>query len=128
MAFKKPGPAARYKPKCRNCLWRRRPDQRNAAPRSGSEPGEDMSRFFIDRPIFANVIAIVTIILGIVALRVLPVEQYPAITPPTVRVTTVYPGANAQVVADTVAVPIEQQVNGVERMLYMSSTSSSDGS
>src|SRR4051812_22886961 len=87
-----------------------------------------MSRFFIDRPIFANVIAVVTLILGIVALRVLPVEQYPAITPPTVRVSTVYPGANAQVVADTVAVPIEQQVNGVERMLYMSSTSASDGS
>jgi HAE1 family hydrophobic/amphiphilic exporter-1 len=87
-----------------------------------------MSRFFIERPIFANVIAVITVIIGIVALRVLPVEQYPAITPPTVRVSTVYPGANAQVVADTVAVPIEQQVNGVERMLYMSSTSASDGS
>src|SRR6266851_3703826 len=87
-----------------------------------------MSRFFIERPIFANVIAIVTIIFGLVALYRLPVEQYPQITPPTVKVTTVYPGASAQVVADTVAAPIEQQVNGVEGMLYMSSTSASDGS
>src|SRR5262245_28406592 len=87
-----------------------------------------MSRFFIDRPIFANVIAIITVIIGAVALWQLPVEQFPEITPPTVRLSTVYPGANAQVVSDTVAVPIEQQVNGVEGMLYMSSTSSSDGS
>src|SRR5256885_1577870 len=61
-----------------------------------------ISRFFVDRPVFANVIAIVTIILGIVAIRKLPVEQYPPITPPTVQVSTTYPGANAQVVADTV--------------------------
>jgi HAE1 family hydrophobic/amphiphilic exporter-1 len=87
-----------------------------------------ISRFFIDRPIFANVLAIVTIIFGLVTLRKLPIEQYPQITPPTVMVTTSYPGANAQVVADTVATPIEEQVNGVEGMLYMSSTSSSDGS
>jgi HAE1 family hydrophobic/amphiphilic exporter-1 len=87
-----------------------------------------ISRFFIDRPIFANVIAIITIIFGLVTVRVLPVEQYPNITPPTVQVTTVYPGANAQVVADTVASPIEEQVNGVEHMLYMSSTSAQDGS
>lgn len=87
-----------------------------------------LSRFFIERPIFANVIAIVTIIFGAVALLALPVEQYPQITPPTVKVTTNYPGANAQVVSDTVAAPIEQQVNGVERMLYMSSTSANDGS
>lgn len=87
-----------------------------------------ISRFFIDRPIFANVIAIVTIIFGLVSVRALPIEQYPQITPPTVQVSTVYPGANAQVVADTVGTPIEEQVNGVEGMLYMSSTSASDGS
>ena len=86
-----------------------------------------LSRFFIERPIFANVLAIVTIILGLVALFKLPVSQYPEITPPTVQVSTSYPGGNARIVADTVALPIEQQVNGVEDMLYMQSTSCSDG-
>ena len=85
------------------------------------------SKFFIERPIFANVIAIITIIIGVVALLRLPVAQYPEITPPTVQVTTSYPGASAKIVADTVALPIEQQVNGVENMLYMQSTSCSDG-
>jgi len=86
-----------------------------------------ISEFFIDRPIFANVIAIVTIILGMVCLFVLPVAQYPEIVPPTIQVTTRYPGASAEVIADTVGIPIEQAVNGVENSLYMSSTSSSSG-
>ena len=86
------------------------------------------SRFFIERPVLANVIAIVTMLVGVVALQTLPVEQYPEITPPTVQVTAVYPGANAAVLSDTVAGPIEQEINGVEDMLSMASTCSSDGS
>jgi HAE1 family hydrophobic/amphiphilic exporter-1 len=86
------------------------------------------SKFFIERPIFASVISIVIVIAGVVAFGVLPVAQYPEITPPTVEVSTTYPGGNARVVAETVAAPIEQQVNGVEDMIYMSSTSASDGS
>ncbi len=87
-----------------------------------------ISRFFIERPILANVIAILIVILGVVAVLRLPVAQYPEITPPTVQVTAFYPGASARVVADTIALPIEQQVNGVQDMLYMQSTSASDGS
>ncbi|MFB3110601.1 MAG: efflux RND transporter permease subunit, partial [Gemmatimonadales bacterium] len=86
------------------------------------------SRFFIERPIFASVISIVIVIAGGVTLGTLPVAQYPEITPPTVEVSASYPGANAQVVSETVAAPIEQQVNGVEDSIYMSSTSASDGS
>src|SRR5271169_3503926 len=87
-----------------------------------------ISRFFIERPIFANVIAVITIVIGLVFLSGLPVAQYPQIVPPTIQVSTRYPGASAEVVAQTIGVPIEQAVNGVEGSLYMSSTSGSDGS
>ncbi|WP_193368703.1 efflux RND transporter permease subunit [Pelagibius marinus] len=86
------------------------------------------SKFFIQRPIFSSVISIVIVIAGVVTLGALPIEQFPQITPPTVQVSAAYPGANAEVVAETVAAPIEQQVNGVENMIYMSSTSANDGS
>src|SRR5262245_31081879 len=86
-----------------------------------------ISHFFIDRPIFASVLSIVLVLGGIVAWRALPVEQYPNVTPPTVQVTALYPGANAQTVRDTVAAPIEQQVSGVEGMMYMSSQCTNDG-
>ena len=86
------------------------------------------SKFFIDRPIFATVLAILMVFAGLLTIKSLPVAQYPDITPPTVSVMASYPGANAQTVARTVGVPIEEQVNGVENMLYMSSNSGSDGS
>ena len=85
------------------------------------------SKFFINRPIFATVLALLIVVAGLVTLGILPIAQYPDITPPTVQVSAVYPGANAQTVAQTVGIPIEQQVNGVEGMLYMSSNSSSSG-
>src|SRR5438046_3984173 len=87
-----------------------------------------ISRFFIDRPIFATVLSVVITLTGGIALFQLPVAQYPRITPPGVSISISYPGASAQIVADTVAAPIEQQVNGVPGMLYMSSQSGNDGS
>ena len=87
-----------------------------------------ISKFFIERPILANVLAVVTIIIGMVSYYRLPVEQYPPITPPTIQVTARYPGASAAVIAQIIGVPIEQAVNGVENSIYMSSSSSSDGS
>lgn len=86
------------------------------------------SEYFIDKPRFAGVISIVMILLGLLAIAVLPISQYPQIIPPQIVVKATYPGANAQVLVDTVAVPIENQINGIEDMLYMSSTSDDNGS
>lgn len=86
------------------------------------------SRFFIDRPIFSIVIAIIMVLAGLLTVKSLPVAQYPDITPPTVMVSATYPGADAKTVAETVGVPLEEQINGVEGMMYMSSNSGSDGS
>ncbi len=86
-----------------------------------------LSHFFIDRPIFASVLSIVIVIVGCVALFLLPIAQYPEVSPPTIQVTATFPGASAKTVADTVASPIELEVNGVENMLYMFSRSTNDG-
>lgn len=87
----------------------------------------NLAHFFIDRPIFASVISIITMIIGVLAYVNLPIEQYPQVAPPTIQVSANYPGANAQTVADTVATPLEQEINGVEGMLYMLSQSTADG-
>src|SRR6266498_742438 len=102
-------------------------------PRPPSRPDRNnprvmISKFFIERPVLANVLAILMIVIGGVALFALPVAQYPEVVPPTVQVTTRYPGASARTVIDAVALPIEQQVNGVEGMVYMQSFSGADGS
>ena len=85
------------------------------------------SKFFIDRPIFATVLSLFLVLAGLAAMRILPISRYPDISPPVVSVTAVYPGASAEVLETTVAAPLEQSINGVEKMLYMSSTSSGDG-
>ena len=86
-----------------------------------------MAQFFIRRPILAIVLAILMVLIGVQTLLTLPIEQYPQLSPPNIQVTAVYPGAGAEAVEQSVATPIEQQVNGVERMLYMKSLNSSDG-
>jgi multidrug efflux pump len=87
-----------------------------------------MSKFFIDRPVFATVVSIVILLAGLLAMRALPIAQYPEIVPPEVVISATYPGASAQTIAETVAAPLEQQVNGVEGMIYMQSTSNGSGS
>ena len=87
-----------------------------------------MVSFFIQRPVFASALAVIMVLTGLIALRVLPVAQFPTITPPQVVVHATYGGASAQVVADTVTTPLEQQINGVPGMAYMSSISANDGS
>ena len=87
----------------------------------------NISHFFIDRPRFAVVISIVIVLLGAIAFPNLPVAQFPEVAPPTVVVRANYPGATPDVVAETVAAPLEQEINGVEQMLYLSSQATSDG-
>ena len=86
-----------------------------------------ISRFFIDRPIFAAVIALFFVLAGLAAMRTLPIAQYPEIAPPVVSVTAVYPGASAEVIEKTVAAPLENAINGIPNMIYMASTSTSNG-
>ncbi|MFZ5426811.1 MAG: efflux RND transporter permease subunit, partial [Thermodesulfobacteriota bacterium] len=87
-----------------------------------------LARFFLNRPIFSTVLSLVIVIAGLVAMNSLPISQYPNIIPPEVQVRAAYPGASPEVIAQTVAAPLEQQINGVDRMLYMRSTSAGDGS
>ena len=101
----------------------------NPVPFTAARRGRQamISKFFIDRPVFASVLSIVIVLAGLVAMRVLPISQYPQIVPPEVVVSATYPGATAETVAATVAAPLEQQINGVERMIYMQSTSTGSG-
>ena len=87
----------------------------------------NISKFFIDRPIFAAVLSIVIFVAGLIAIPLLPISEYPEVVPPTVVVTATYPGANPKVIAETVSVPLEEQINGAEHMMYMKSVAGSDG-
>ena len=87
----------------------------------------NLSKFFIDRPIFAGVLSLLIFLGGAIAVRSLPISEYPEVVPPSVVVRANYPGANPKVIAETVATPIEEQINGVEGMLYMSSQATTDG-
>src|SRR5260370_17915548 len=87
----------------------------------------DFSKFFIDRPIFAAVLSIVILVAGLISMPLLPVSEYPEVVPPTVVVKATYPGANPKVIAETVSSPLEEQINGVENMMYMKSVAGSDG-
>ena len=94
---------------------------------SGAPPREEVRYFFIRRPVMAAVISILITLLGVFAIRLLPVSRYPQISPPAVQVSAVYPGATAQDVADAVAAPIEEQLSGLQGLLYYSSSNASDG-
>jgi multidrug efflux pump len=87
----------------------------------------NLSKFFIDRPIFAGVLSLLMLIAGLLALRGLPISEYPEVVPPSVVVRAQYPGANPKVIAETVATPLEEAINGVEGMLYMGSQATTDG-
>src|SRR5262249_49184840 len=122
-------PASCGRSRVRRSIRSSRPSlRRRPLPRAANSSGAMISDFFIARPVLANVLAILMIVIGGVAMFALPVAQYPDVVPPTVQVTTRYPGASARTVVDTVALPIEQQVNGVEGMIYMQSYSGADGS
>src|ERR1700720_1976455 len=87
----------------------------------------NLSKFFIDRPIFAGVISVLIFLAGLIAMTQLPISEYPEVVPPSIVVKAEFPGANPNVIAETVATPLEEQINGVENMLYMSSQAASDG-
>src|SRR6202171_290249 len=87
----------------------------------------NLSKFFIDRPIFAGVLSVLIFLSGLIAMRILPIAEYPEVVPPTIVVHAQYPGANPKVIAETVATPLEESINGVEGMLYMGSQATTDG-
>src|ERR1700754_1218909 len=94
-------------------------------------PGEgfdmNISRFFVDRPVFAGVLSVLIVVAGLIGMKLLPISEYPEVVPPSIVVTAQYPGANPKVIAETVATPLEEQINGVDGMLYMNSQATSDG-